>query len=99
MNDPVFKAISDMLNVPERPSQPPHLVYSAPKFDEHDDAMMHDILGNDRLAKPVQALLILASQADMTTDSFGLNAERFVRSVLPLLKNLRSACREEWEDQ
>lgn len=98
MSDPVFKAINDMLDIPERPLQPPHLAYSSTKFDEWDEGIMHDVCGK-RLAKPIADLLILESQADMTMDSFGMNAEKFVRMVLPMLKKLRAACKEEWEDQ
>lgn len=65
-------------------------------FDEWDDAMMHDLLGSDLLAKPVQDLLIALSQTDITKNSFGLDAERFVQFIYPKLIALRDACKEKW---
>lgn len=91
MEDPVFREINRMLTdkMPERPLQPPHPLPANDVFDEWDNALMHDICGK-RLAKPIQDLLITLSQADMTRDSFGLNAEQFVRVVIPQLKQLRA---------
>lgn len=63
-------------------------------FDEWDSAMLHDLLGSDLLAKPVQDLLIALSQIDITKDSFGLDAERTVQFLIPKLKALRAACVE-----
>lgn len=68
-------------------------------FNPWDDAMMHDILGNERLAKPVQSLLITLSQINTTDDSFGVNAERALAMIIPDLKKLREACIEEWRNQ
>lgn len=68
-------------------------------FDEWDDAIMHDVMGNERLAKTAQALLIALAQIDMTKDSFGLDAERTVKFLVPLLKDFRKAIVEEWRDQ
>lgn len=67
-------------------------------FDAHDDDLMHDIVGNDRLAKPVQDLLIALSQIDLTKDSFGLNAELAVKFLVPKIEALRHACIEEGRD-
>lgn len=65
-------------------------------FDEWDSAMVHDLLGSDLLAKPVQDLLIALSQIDITKDSFGIDAERTVQFLLPKVKALRDACIEKW---
>lgn len=75
------------------------LCHAPQPFDENDDDLMHDLLGNKRLAEPVQALLIALSQIDATRDSFGLNAERTVACLLPKLRALRQACYEEWRDE
>lgn len=69
-----------------------------PTFDVHDDALMHDVMGNDRLAKPAQDLLIALEQIDMTKDSFGLNAELTVKFLVPKIEALRQACIDEWRD-
>lgn len=65
-------------------------------FDEWDDAMLHDLLGSDLIAKPVQDLLIALSQIDITKDSFGLDAERTVQFILPKIKAFRDALVEKW---
>lgn len=67
-------------------------------FDCHDDDLMHDLLGNERLAKPVQDLCILAEQIKVTQDSYGVNAERLAQSVIPKLAALLKACREEYAE-
>jgi hypothetical protein len=70
-----------------------------PEFDEHDEDMLHDIVGNARLAKPVQALLLLLAQFKAYKRTFGVDNDRFAQMVLPELELLRKACEEEWRDQ
>lgn len=73
----------------------------ASQFDEHDDAVMHDVLGNDRLAKPVQALLISLREIETVHGSFGadcLNKAKLLDALLPELRALRQACIDEFRD-
>lgn len=72
------------------------------EFDEYDDALMHDVMGNERLAKPVQALLITYRQIKLSHASFGeefTNAKAAMESLMPLLKSLRAAVREQWQEE
>lgn len=70
-----------------------------PAFDEHDDALMHDIMGNERLAKPVQQLLISLNQIEMIQASFGdPDKARVFEQLIPELKALRQAVIAEWTD-
>lgn len=66
-------------------------------FDEWNSNLMHDICGK-RLSGPVQDLLIAYSQFQATRDSFGVDAEKFVQFIAPMLKSLREACIDEWKD-
>lgn len=75
------------------------LCHEPQPFDETDDDLMHDLLGNERLAAPVQALLITLSQIDLFENSFGLDKAKAFDAILPDLIKLRAACKEEWEDQ
>lgn len=71
-----------------------------PAFDEWDDNMMHDICG-ERLAKPIQTLLITLSQIKIIEGSFGpesANKDKILAAILDELKDLRKACIEEWRD-
>lgn len=98
MRDPVYELINRMTqDVPDRPSQPPHITHESIPFDAFDDDLMHDVLGNDRLAKPVQALLILLWEIE--SGSFRDNDGALARSVLPKLIALKEACKDEWRDQ
>lgn len=85
--------------VHERPLQPPHgLGETHPAFDEYDDDMVKAILGNERLAKPLQDLLTTLHQIEITQGSFGTDHRKVCEAVLPELKALRTACREAWRD-
>lgn len=66
-------------------------------FDEWNDNLMHDICGK-RLAGPIQNLLIAYSQFNKTKDSFGVDAEKFVQFITPMLAHLREACIDEFKD-
>lgn len=71
-------------------------------FDECDDDLMHDVMGNERLAKPVQALLITYRQIKLSHDSFGeehTNAKLAIDALMPLLKALREAVKEQWLEE
>lgn len=72
------------------------------EFDEYDDALMHDVMGNERLAKPVQALLITYRQIKLSHASFGeefTNNKLALESLMPLLQALRAAVREQWQEE
>ena len=62
-------------------------------FDEFDDDLMHDLLGNERMAKPVQDLLIALRQHEKYRG--GLTADE----IVPMLQALRKACAEQWNAQ
>lgn len=68
------------------------------EFSEHDDAIMHDVMGNERLAKPVQALLLTLRQIDWTAASFGVDAWRALEILRTQLRKLREACEDEYRD-
>jgi hypothetical protein len=67
-------------------------------FDIYDDDLMHDVMGNERLSKPVQALLITLEQIETTNGSFGVNDKLAMEALLPILKKLRMAVFEQWKD-
>lgn len=85
-------------DVPDRPLQPPHKGNPPVEFNEYDYSIVHDVMGNDRLAKPMQALLEQLAVFEMTDRSFGADRSRAFEIVLPLLRDLRQACKDEWED-
>lgn len=62
------------------------------KFDEYDSDLMHDILGNERLAKPVQDLLISLGQIEIANASFGADPKLAFARLIPQLRELRDAC-------
>lgn len=69
-------------------------------FDPYDDDLMHDVLGNERLSKPAQALLLTYREALRVQGSFGtLDKARFFERVMPELRAFYLACKEEWADQ
>jgi hypothetical protein len=72
-----------------------------PEFDEHDDGIMHDVLGNDRLAKPVQALLLTLRDLKAINGSFGqscINPDTLYKIITERLEALRKACEAEWQE-
>lgn len=65
------------------PSEP------APTFDVFDEGLMHDLLGNDNLAKPVAALL----------QAYEFQWECYTKDDLTaMVKNLRDAVKEEFNN-
>lgn len=76
---------------------PPHVVADPQPFDAYDDDLMHDVLGNERLSRPVQTLLMTYLEVMRVQGSFGtLDKARFFERVLPELRSLYQACKEEW---
>lgn len=98
-NDPIFDAVLDVMAGERKPYAPNIVKYPdlEPKFDHEDDALMHDIMGNDNLAKPVQALLSSLDQYEHFLGSFGVDERRVIEKILPELKALREACVREFE--
>lgn len=97
---PIFEGVlQSMDRIPERPLQPrqPAFDESIP-FDEFDDVMVKQILGNERLAKPIQDLLITLHQIDTTCSSFGADKAKVADALIPELVALREACRDAWKD-
>lgn len=103
MKDPLYEYMNEVLDDTERrkPYAPNLVTYpeKAPEFDPWDDGIVHDVVAVKRLIKPIQELLILTQQIDITEESFGVNPNQLTKLVVPLLKNLEKACREEWEDK
>jgi hypothetical protein len=60
-------------------------------FDEFDDALMHDLIGDAELAKPVQQLLQDLWQIEVAQSSFGADPAAVVALLLPHLHDLRKA--------
>ena len=93
----IVKPMAYLNEAPDRALQPTHEV-AQPGFDPWDDALMHDLCGK-RLGPVVANLLIALDQIDMTKDSFGVDAERAVKFLHPLLVDLKKAVIEDWADQ
>lgn len=72
------------------------LVAPEEKFDHTDSALMHDVIGNDNLAKPIQALLCSLAQIEAANGSFGADEKKALGRLLPQLEQLREACIREW---
>lgn len=94
---------ADGVQVSDRQMQPdqPTFDESIP-FDETDDRTMHDVMGNDRLAKPAQALLLTLRDINAIKGSFGsacVDKAKFYDAILPSLEKLRDACEAEWQDR
>jgi len=68
-------------------------------FDIYDDALMHDVMGNDRLAKPVQDLLIFRDQLNLVEASFGADGRKALEAVKPLLDKLYQNVKEQWVEE
>jgi hypothetical protein len=66
-------------------------------FDEYDDDLMADLCG--KLGPSIQALLLAERQIHITEESFGLDSQKAVEMLKPLLANLRLAVRREFDDQ
>lgn len=104
--DPVFKLLNEMVPAVDdfpcrvsadlRRHQSEQSQHSEPVFDHEDDALMHDVMGNDRLAKPVQSLLEALQQHETASKSFGADDKRTVEILIPLIKALREAVIDEW---
>ena len=69
---------------------------SEPVFDIHDAGLMHDLLGNDNLAQPVQALLQSLEQIEIAQASFGADPKPCLARLLPELRALRRAVENEF---
>lgn len=70
----------------------------AVSFDEYQDDHVIAVIGNNRLAKPIQALLTTLHQIEQTQRSFGVDHAKAFDALLPCLKELRDSCRDEWAD-
>lgn len=67
------------------------------EFDEFDDDMVKAVAG-ERLAKPIQALLLTLRQIEQTEGSFGSDAAKVRAALIPDLQALREACKDQWKD-
>jgi hypothetical protein len=73
----------------------------APEFDEYDETHIQQILGNDRLAKPIQNLLLTLRDMQAISRSFGdssIDRERMYSVLVPRLQALQEACVDAWKD-
>ena len=70
----------------------------ATRFDEYQDDHVLAILGNERLAKPIQELLTTLHQFEITRASFGADKTKVCDALIPDLLALRDACRDAWGD-
>lgn len=62
-----------------------------PGFDEFDDALMHDLIGDADLARPVQQLLQDLWQIEVAEKSFGADPKAVFDLLMPHLRELRKA--------
>lgn len=67
-------------------------------FDEYDDDLMHDLIGNKRLADPIQALLMFRLELKQVQGSFGVDHSKAFESTMKKLDDLYEACKAEWKD-
>jgi hypothetical protein len=72
--------------------------YEPAPFDIYDDDLIHDLCQGTKIAKPVQALLITLEQIETTNGCFGANDSLAMKALLPILKKLREAVKDEWRD-
>lgn len=73
--------------------------YEAKSFDPLDDDLIHDLLGNERLQKPVSALLQTLWEIEAIGASFdGLDRAKAFDRLMVELKAFRSALKEEYEE-
>jgi hypothetical protein len=61
-------------------------------FDIHDDALLHDVMGNKRLAKPVQSLLA-------TLEAIEAGYIKADPTITESLVELRRAVYEQWREE
>lgn len=87
------------MNMPERPLQPCQPAFNESiQFDEFQDEHVREILGNERLAKPLQKLLLILHQISLTSRSFSVDKAKAYDALMPNLEWLREACRDAWAD-
>lgn len=65
-------------------------------FDIYDDDLMHDVMGNKRLAEPVQDLLIFRDEIRVAAGSFGVDYSRVYESLIKKLDKLYENVKEQW---
>ena len=66
-------------------------------FDPWDDALMHDICGNENMAKPIKELLLSLRQIQIAEGSFGVRKDLAFDMLRPQLTALLAACDREFE--
>lgn len=73
----------------------------AKSFDPFDEALMHDVCGNDNMAKPISALLQTLHTIRLTESSFGVDRDDAKAQgfdiLRPKLEALEEACKREFE--
>lgn len=88
---PIFKA-------PLHAMQPPHDLGEPLRFDEDDDALMHDIFGK-RLWRAAQALLQTYAEIKRVQGSFGEpDKARVFEQIMPELKAFRDGAIDAFKD-
>jgi hypothetical protein len=65
-------------------------------FDIYDDDLMSDLCG--KLGPSIQALLLAERQIHITEESFGLDSQKAVQMLKPLLADLRAAVKREFDE-
>lgn len=68
-------------------------------FDEWDDDLLHDLMGNDRMGKATQQLLLTYSEILRTEKSFGADPKKALPALMDAVRKFREACVDQWRDQ
>lgn len=66
------------------------------EFDETDDGIMHDVMGNDRLGKPAQTLLCTWLEIERAANSFGVDHAKAYAALVEPMREFRKACEAQW---
>lgn len=90
---------ADERSVPERPLQPQYVQPVDEQFDPWDEALMHDLMGNERMGNAAADIIQAIDQFDRADGSFGADDARAVAFLIPKLRAFRQACIDQWRSE
>lgn len=90
---------ADERSLPERPLQPQYAQPVNDQFDPWDEALMHDLMGNERMGNAAADIIQAIDQFDRTDGSFGADAEKAVAFLIPKLRAFRQAAIDQWKEE
>lgn len=68
------------------------------EFDETDDGLMHDVMGNELLGKAAQKVLCTWLEIERAANSFGVDHGKAYNALLEPLREFRAAVKKQWEE-